>query len=187
MPRRPLTCCCGPRRRHRARVKQLPDHRHLLHLGLGHHGEAPLHDSCGDQHVDHRALMIDEEHRRAVRRVFLADDLEPDVGQLPTEPAEQGRCRIDSTATILGQHSSDYARAHRRGEAAEQASGPGQRHRMELASLAREPHDRPSALSGVTGQVGAWVDGVRKPDRFQERHIFVAVGVCVAVLQGDSM
>ena len=130
--------------------------------------------------------MIDEEHRRTARGVLLAYDLEPDIAQLAAESAEQGGCQIHSAPPVVRQQPDDRARADRRGEAAEQARRPGQRHRMELTSLGPEPHDVPSAPTGVPGQVRPGVDRVREPDRFQKRDILVAIGVRVAVLQRDS-
>src|ERR1700756_3242307 len=58
---------------------------------------------------------------------------------------------------------------------------------MELAPPGPEPHDLPSALTGVAGQGRPRVDWMREADRVQERHILVAIGVRVAILKRDSL
>src|ERR1700730_3843232 len=111
--------------------------------------------------------MIDEEHRRTARGVLLAYDLEPDIAQLPAEWAEQAGCPIPPAPPVFRQQPDDRARADRRGEAAEQARRPGQRHRMELTSPGPEPHDVPTALTGVAGQGRPGGDRGRGTDRLQ--------------------
>src|SRR4051794_41918492 len=105
--------------------------------------------------------MIDEENRGTMLRVLLADDVELDIAELPCETTEQGRGKVDAAPAIVRQHPDYRARAHRRGEAAEHAGRPNQRHRMVLASLGLEPHDVPPARSGVAGEAPPRGDRVR--------------------------
>ena len=168
--------------------EQLPDHRDLRDLLLGHEGEAVAQQPAGDEQVDERALVVDEEHRGTVRpQVLLSDDLDLDVADGAGEVPEHGGGQVDAPSPVAVQDAHGQARSACRQQAAVHGRGAESRRRVQPAWPPPEVEHRPATGGGLPGQPLLRVDRMGVPDGLQERHVLVAVGVTVAGGQVDAV
>ena len=154
-------------------------------LLLRHAGEVAAQELAEDDHVE-RALVVEDEHRRAVRpEVLLAGDVDVDPGE------RRGRARSRAPPPRLT--AVRRLRFSRPTPAPSPAAAPQPASAAPVRAIGRRPRPARGGRSGVTGQPRSrrdarpgrlGVERARVADRLEERDVLVAVAVAEAALAG---
>ncbi len=166
------------------RSSQGTEHRVFGEFFFAHAGVVVAHQRTHDQRVN-LVPVVEDKHRRALfGEVLLAEDVEADPAGCQHQPLPVGGEEVHPAASAAGQKSPP----HRTGGDRHQGADPGQgAHRAgeSDAAAAGEPQDRPPPFFGHRGHLALRVGGPRVADQVHQRHVFIAVGVEIAVLEVD--